>query len=122
MLWRKVQAVAACAGGGVLVAGSGARSSRGAERVAVNVCACARVGAQKADNARERVRVRVIARNALLARCSGLWRVLACCPIDNSSALLRRLKTAYRALKKNQKNLQKSVDKRRRWVYNALDG
>lgn len=66
--------------------------------------------------------MRVIARNALLARCSGLWRVLARRPTDNPTDPIKRLKTAYRALKKNQKNLQKSVDERRRWVYNALDG
>ena len=65
------------------------------------------VGAQDRKNARERVRVRVIARNALVARCSGLWRVLVCFPTDNPTDPLKRLKTDYTALKKKSKKLRK---------------
>lgn len=61
-------------------------------------------------------RVRVIARNALVARCSGLWRILVRRPTDNSTDPPKRLKRAYRALKKNQKILRKRVDKWALWV------
>lgn len=77
----------------------GVLAERAAGCVCVRVRACVRgVGAQKADNARERVCVRVIARNALLARRSGLWRVLARRPTNNSTDPPKRLKTSYRAL------------------------
>ena len=82
----------------------------------------ARGCAQKEDNARARVCVRVMERNALLARCSGLYGVLGRCPTDNPPDPLKRLKTAYRALEKKSKKMQKSLDKARALVYNAVDG
>lgn len=67
--------------------------------------------AQNRNNARARVCVRVMARNALLARCGGLYGVLARCPTDNPPDPLKRLKTAYNGLKKNWKNFEKRVDR-----------
>lgn len=77
------------------------------------MCARARacVCAQKEDNARARVCVRVIARKALVARCGGLCGVLGRCLINNPTDHAKRLKTAYTALKKKSKKMRKSVDK-----------
>ena len=77
-------------------------------RARVRACVCA----QNRNNALARVCVRVIARDALLARCGGLCGVLARCPIDNPPDPLKRLKTAYTALKKNKKFFGKALTRR----------